>query len=132
MCDLPAGWSAALDTSREPFEVYYYHAATGVTSWDPPRAPEQPLYAIADMDEVANPDDQAKLFLEVLRQQFCASLPASADMAGFGPALRVLWDANCASPRWDVGRRNREFDAFTSSLHTNAQLIRMMCGLPAL
>lgn len=137
MNKLAEGWRAALDTSRKPFEVYYYHAVTGETSWDPPPAPEVaeiPVFRVggAGDGEASVEIDQARLFLEVLQQKFSSSLPLMADAAGFGAPLRVLWDEHCASPHWDNLTRAREFAAFTSSLHDNAESIRKMCGLPAL
>ena len=137
MGGLADGWRAALDTSRKPFEVYYYHAVTGETSWEPQLAPpvaEIPVFRVggAGDGEATAKIDQARLFLEVLQQQFSSSLPLMADAAGFGGPLRLLWNEHCAIPYWDDARRAREFAAFTSSLHDNAESIRKMCGLPAL
>lgn len=136
MGGLADGWRAALDTSRKPFEVYYYHAVTGETSWDPPPAPEVaeiPVFQVeaAGDGEVTVEIDQARLFLEVLQQQFSSSLPVLANAAGFEAPLRMLWNEHCAIPHWGDARRAREFEAFTSSLHKNAESIRKMCGLPA-
>ena len=137
MGGLADGWRAALDTSRKPFQVYYFHAVTGETSWDPPPAPEVaeiPVFQVEPTgDRKATVEiDQARLFLEVLQQQFSSSLPVLATAAGFEAPLRILWNEHCAIPHWDDARRAREFEAFTSSLHNNAESIRKMCGLPAL
>jgi len=136
MADLAEGWRVALDTSRKPFQVYYFHAVTGATSWEPqlvPQVAEIPVFRVwgAGDGEATPKIDQARLFLEVLQQQFSSSLPVVADKAGFGGRLRLLWNEHCAIPYWDDARRTREFAAFTSSLHNNAESIRKMCGLPA-